>query len=486
LVPIAEETKDELNILQWLLSGYVLVWAAFVVPAGRLADIYGKKLALMTGLVLFMLGSAITGVGHQAWLLIFGRILQGLGAAIFSAPAFGLIFTSVPTSKQGMAMGFVGASSGLGLAAGPSLAGWIIKEAGWRWLFYINIPLCLLVMVALILYAPQEKSSESSPKIDWLSVVFLASGLGSFMFSLNQIEIWGIQDVRLWAMGLFGLLMLLVFALRDRKQKTRTMPKTLLQNKPFMSAVAASFIGSYCFALVLVMMGLYLQNTLRLSSNEAGHVFLAMTLAVGILSPVGGKLADHMDMRIPSISGSLITFLALFYLSFLGVNSSLTVVVVGMFLAGLGLGIGFPSVNTAMFRTLTPQEINTGSAIYTMAMMLGNSVSVILSTSLLVMSARPKLSSLLLNEGYRINAEEHNQLTNILGQVEHTKEQLQGFPDQQIPKLLSLIDHAFLHGFSITLWIGMALSTLAAWILFRYLKNIPLQQHHETNAVVMP
>jgi EmrB/QacA subfamily drug resistance transporter len=476
LIPIAEDTDGDLNILQWLLSGYVLIWAAFVVPAGRLADIYGKKESLITGIILFMIGSIVTGVGQNIYVLIAGRLFQGLGAAIFSSPAYGIIFSSVPSQKQGMAMGFIGGSAGLGLAAGPTIAGWIIKDIGWRWLFYINIPLCLLVIAVLLLYAPQEQKHEATAKIDWVSVFLLVLGLGSFVFALNQIEVWGFTNPWLLGIGMAGLSLLLLFIQRDRKQPLQTLPKSLLQNNPFMSTVAASFFSSYNFALILVMMGLYLQNTLRLSSSDAGLCFLAMTLAIGILSPIGGKLADRMDMRIPMILGYGLTFMAFFILSFAQAHSSLFVICFGLFLAGLGLGIGFPSTNTAMFRTLTSGEINTGSAIFTMAMMLGNSISVIASTSLIVLFGRPKLMDLITAARLTLTSEEKNTLIDVINQAEHTPQQLQTFPSDQIPDLLKLIDQAFLHGFKITFWIGMAFCLLSAGIVFKYLKNLKPQE----------
>lgn len=471
LVPIAAEIDGDLNILQWLLSGYVLIWAALVVPAGRFADIYGKKFSLILGVVIFSFGSLITALGHDIYVLIGGRLIQGLGAAIFCPPAYGLIFSCVPTNKQGMAMGFVGGSAGLGLAIGPTLAGWIIKEMGWRWLFYVNIPLGLVIIAVLMIYAAPEKKRMDVPKIDWLSVTFLTFGLGSFVFALNQIEMRGIGDFTFLSFGLGGLGLLTLFANRDRRQTFQVLPREIIQNRPFMSAVAAAFVMAYCFSLVLVMIGLYLQSTLRLPSNDAGYYFLAMTLAVGILSPIGGKLADHIDVRIPIIAGYTLSVLALCVLSLLDADSSVILVCGGLLLAGLGLGIGFPSLNTGMFRTLSPSEINTGSAIFTMAMTLGNAISIIASTSFLVMFGRPKLMNLIAEAGSAISTEKQQALINIISKVEHTPEQLKQFPKEQIPDLLGLIDQAFLYGFSITLWIGAVLSILGGAIFLKYYRS---------------
>jgi EmrB/QacA subfamily drug resistance transporter len=484
LVPISEEVDGDLNTLQWLLSGYVLIWAALVVPAGRFADIHGKAFSLNLGVAIFMLGSLLTGIGSEIYLLIAGRLLQGLGAAIFSSPAYSLIFASVPTNKQGMAMGFMGGAAGLGLAIGPTIAGWLIKEIGWRWLFYVNIPIGLIAIIIMLIYAAPEPKRTDAPQIDWLSVFLLTAGLGSFVFALNQIEVWGISDPSLLGFGIAGIGLLALFGLRDRSQPFQILPRNLITNKPFMSTVGTIFIVAYGFSLVLVMMSLYLQNTLRLSSSEAGLYFLSMTLAIGILSPIGGKLADHMDIRIPNIIGLCLSFSAFFILSQLGVTSPAILVCTGLLLAGLGLGIIFPSMNTAMFRTLESSQINTGSAIFLMAMTLGNAISVIASTSFLVMFGRPKLVELMAQAGSSITAAEQEALINIINKVEHTPEQLKQFPADQIPSLLGLIDQAFLYGYSITLWIGMGLTIVAAAIYLKYYRATNTQPQGVATAII--
>lgn len=484
LLPISEETKGDLNLLQWLLSGYVLIWAALVVPAGRFADIYGKKQSLLLGVSIFMIGSFLTGFGHNALLLIIGRLIQGLGAALFSAPAYGLLFTSVPKNKQGVAIGFIGGCAALGLAIGPTLAGWIIKEIGWRWIFYINIPLGFMVILVLSIYAPFEKKIDHHHQIDGLSVLLLTCGLGSFVFALNQVEVWGINDPFLLSFGITGLFLLTLFSYRDRNQTFQILPRAILHNKPYMGAVITVFLLAYCFALILVMMSLYLQNTLKLSSYMTGLYFLPMTLAMGILSPIGGKLADHIDIRIPIITGTLLTLCGLVILTFLHEGTPPLHVFLGLCLTGIGLGVVFPCLNTAMFRTLNPSDINTGSAIFTMSMTLSNGVSVIISTSALVIFGRTKLMNHIAHMGHTLTQEEEQALTKIMSSVEHTAEQLKQFPTEKIPTLLQAVDQGFLYGFRATLWIGIVLSLFSILIFLKCFRNF--HQKRSTPHIMLP
>jgi MFS family permease len=472
LIPIAVETKSDLNTLQWLLSGYVLTWAALVVPGGRFADVKGKVKALNLGIIIFIAGSALTGIGHTAWVFIAGRILQGLGAALFSAPAYGLIFSSTPAEKQGLSMGFIGALAGLGLATGPTLAGWIIENIGWRWIFYINIPLGLLVMLALKLCAEKEYVLKNAARIHYRSSSLLVLGMGLFFFALNQFEVWGVKDTRLWGTGVAGMLVLGFFCYYDRKQEDSTIPKSFLENKPFMGTIWGIVISSYVFSMVLVLITLYLQNVLKLSASETGYTFMAMTIALGILSPIGGKLADKMDIRIPINGGLAFSILSCFLMMLWDDHTPLIFIIVGLLIMGTGLGASFPSINTAMFRTLPSTEINSGSAIFTMAMMVGNTLSVIMNTSLLVLMARLSLLKSIERKGLIYTPEQTHQLLDLTGKIDHSIAQFSLFSDDIKVTAITLVNEAFLVGFKVCIGVGVLLLITGAFIMQARLKKL--------------
>lgn len=461
LVPISEEINVDLNSLQWLLSGYVLVWAAFVIPAGRIADIYGKRNSLIAGLILFMAGSCLTGISHSIEMLIIGRLLQGLGAAVFTAPAWASIFTIAPPEKQGFVMGLVLTSCGLGLATGPTLAGVLIEEASWRWIFYINIPLGIIIIAILLLYAAKEKLPEGKQKIDYFGALILASGMSLFVYALNEVEVQSIKSWQVWGGMILGVLILVYFILRDRKQTIQILPPALFKNKAFMSATIGEYFMAVNFSLVLVMMGLYLQNTLRYSSYEAGLVFLSMTISMGALSPIGGKLIDSFGVRGPMIFGSLCAAVGLGFLACLGTNTTLPYLIISMFLVGTGLGTYFTACNTAMMRSVPQENLTVASGVYTMFMMLGNTFSVILSTSFVVLFGRTYLLESSAKHGMSLTSEQHDELVNIISKVEHSASQLKDFAPDQVPQLLSWIDEAFVYGLNVNMSIGCLCALIA-------------------------
>ncbi|HUX78671.1 MAG TPA: MFS transporter [Alphaproteobacteria bacterium] len=461
LVPIAEEIKADLNSLQWLLSGYVLVWAAFVIPAGRVADFYGKRNTLIAGLTLFMAGSCLTGFGHSLEMLIFGRVLQGLGAAIFSAPAWAVIFTTASPEKQGFVMGVILSFSGFGLAAGPTLAGFIIQEASWRWIFYINIPLGLLVIAILQLYGQKDILLNVKQKIDYISTFLLATGLCIFVYTLNDIEILGIKSFRIWGGLGLGVLLIGSCFLRDRTQKIRMIPPHLFHNKAYMAASVGEFFMAINFSLVLVMMGLYLQNTLNYSSYETGLIFISMTISMGLLSPIGGKMIDTLGIKGPMIFGSLLTAVALGMMAFLQANSSLYYVITVLFLAGTGLGAYFTACNTAMMRAVPDEDLNVASGVFMMLMMVGNTLSIILSTSFVVLFGRSYLLQNAQQHGLILSSQQQQNLVEVISKVEHSASQLKDFPSEQIPQLLSWINEAFVYGLSLNMMFGCLFALIA-------------------------
>lgn len=476
LVPIAEEIDTDLNTLQWLLSAYVLVWAALVIPAGSMADIYGKRTCLITGLLIFMGGSLTTGLGQTVEVLILGRILQGIGAALFTAPAWASIFTLAPPSKQGFVMGVIMSFSGLGLATGPTLAGYIIQELDWRWIFYINIPLGFMLIAVLMLYGAKDERPEKVEKIDYIGAILLANGLCISIYGLNQIEIWGAASNKLWAVISSGITLIVAFIIWNMRRKVQMVPSHLFRNKAYMAATIGEFFMAINFSMVLVLMGLYLQNTLHYSTYETGLIFISMTITMGLLSPLGGKMIDKFGVKSPMVVGAIITAISTGMMAGLNADTSLMYVLVALFLSGTGLGCYFTAGNTAMLWAAPQKELNVASGVYMMFMMMGNTISVVLATSLVVLFGRNFLLAETQVQGMTLSDVQHQELVQIISKVEHSASQLNGFDSNQVPQLLNMIDSAFVHGLSINMAFATLFGIIAAALTMCGIGNLKAPQ----------
>ena len=447
LIAISRDINADLNHLQWLLSGYVLIWGAIVIPAGRCTDIYGKKTTILFGLFLFVSGSLLVAVGDQLTVLVAGRLIQGVGGAIYAPACYAVIFAIMPQHRQGLAMGLIGAASGLGLAAGPSIAGLILDHISWRWIFFMNLPLGLVTFTALYMLIAKDQRSEIVQKIDLTGASLLSVGIGLFVFTLNQIEVWGLYNPLLWSCGIGSILALILFNMWDRNHRPQTLPRHFFYNKPYMSSVGSIFLMCYNFSMLMLLIGLYLQAVKRYSSIDAGLIFLMMTLIMGVLSPLGGKLADHMPVRIPIIIGIISMLVSTILLTFLTVDSSLTYIIICLIFAGIGLGLSFPTLNTALMRAVRQDEVATASSIFSMSSLLGHTLGIIAASNILIMGGSFKLDSFLNNFNIQITGSVRNKLLDILGQADHSINRFQDFAIEHRDAFMHVIDEAFMAGF---------------------------------------
>jgi MFS family permease len=201
---------------------------------------------------------------------------------------------------------------------------------------------------------------------------------------------------------------------------------------------------------------------------------------MGLLSPVGGKMIDLFGIKLPMIFGALTTAVATGLMASLGAESSLLYVLICLFFAGTGLGAYFTACNTAMLWAAPQKDLNVASGVYMMFMMMGNTLSVILATSLLVFFGRNSLFESSQRHGLELSVQQHQDLAGIISKVEHSASQLKDFPSDQVPQLLSWIDSAFVHGLSVDMMFGTAFALIAAgftqWGIGKL--KAPLHQHH--------
>ena len=426
---------------------------------------------LFLGLFLFLLGSIIAGASATLEILISGRVIQGVGGAIFLPPCYSIVFATLPESKQGIGVGIISAMGSLGLAIGPSLSGLILDYSNWRWIFWFNVPLGLLSWIIGYFYIPKDVPLQPQEKIDWWGVLSLTAGLGFCMYTLNQIEANFDLSPTFIGSLLLGLGSLFFFWRWNRRSAHQTLPSHLFQNRSFLIVIFAAFLEGMIFANVLVMMGIYLQNVLKLSSIQSGVIFLAMSIPLGIISPLGGKMVDRFAGHIPVILGSSFLFVSCVSMIFLNQQSSLSYVIVSLMLNGIGTGLLYPALNTIALKVLKPEELNYGSAAFTMAIMLGNTLSVVLNSGLCVMIGQNKFQSLVTELNFTLTDHQKKILKHLIAQVDHGIEHLTSFPDVIKPAIISSLNHAFLSGFSVTM-MGATLCAvtiiLISWKKFKY------------------
>ncbi len=304
LITISKDIHSPLREIQWVLSGFALAWAAFVLPSGRLADVLGRSYLFLIGVAFFTLASVLAGLANTGWLLTIARTLQGTGGALLAPSAMGIIFSSFPPKQQGIAVGILGTAIGLGLGIGPSFGSLILHLLSWRWIFFINLPLGLFVFVISLLLIPKE-DTRTKESIDYLGILTLSVGLFGIMFAINEVHEWEETKIHFVIILIGSLLLLSLFLGLQIRKKNPLIRGNLFLNRVFLACNCISLVYQYSFSLVLIVTGLYLQNVLGYSTIQTGFLFLFMTLIFGLLAPFGGKIVSVMDSRIPIAAGMI-------------------------------------------------------------------------------------------------------------------------------------------------------------------------------------
>ncbi len=471
MLPIAKDVGSDLNTLQWLLSAYVLSWAAFVIPGGQMADIFGKRRILLWGVSLFTLASVLCGVVNSAEWLIFARVLQGMGGAMFVPPLYALVFECFPENRRGFAIGMLGVGAGIGLAIGPTFGGYILNELGWRWIFLINGPLCTLTIALVMIAVKKEPKRLSDSRLDIKGSIALGLTLMTFIYTMNQSEVWGLSDVRLWGLLALSLVFLGVFTQTKKYTDNPLIPAGIFKNRAYMGCMIGFGIYAFAFSAILVTIGLYLQNIKGYTPYDAGMIFLAMTIALGALSPYGGGLVDKMDARIPICGGLLLLAISVGAAMTFSMDTSLYMILGVLFLMGLGMGLAFPALNAKMMQVVDPKILSTASGTFIMCCCSLNSLGVVVSTSLFTGLGVVYLKDKLAMSAPDLASEQVSILNEFLGSAYRDMSVFVDFVQSDVPMLVNLVNESLESSLTYVMGMVSVLSIFAAWYCYRMIRT---------------
>lgn len=466
LVVISNNLDPDLGKLQWLLSGYVLAWAAFVIPGGRITDRWGQKKGLLLGICFFTLASLVCGVAPDANVLIFGRVLQGVGGGLFVPPLYALIMRVFPEEKRGLAIGMLGVSAGIGLAAGPTFGALITELLGWRWIFFSMIPFGLTSFLVFYKLIEKDKPSPAQKeKFDMIGALLLMVAMVPFMYALNEIPVWGFFTSKTFGFLGLGIAAFLCFLWRSFSQKSPLIPFAVF--KPRAYTVLTSVYTFVClfFTLVTVLFGLYLQNVKDLDPVTGSYYFIAFTLTFSLISPFVGNVYNKWKGRFLMTLGFVLIGMSSFCSMFLSQDTNILFVLFCLFLAGAGLGVLFPAGNTGMLKHADQAHLTTASAVFNMATTLGCALGVIFGAASLV-----GISQSTICESLTVGHMLYDYTDQLMTLSASTGRDYSLFADVTLkePVMCFLNDH-FMHAFSIIMAITGVASFLMAGISFKYL-----------------
>jgi EmrB/QacA subfamily drug resistance transporter len=364
--------------VEWVVIAYLVVVAGLLVTFGRLADIVGRQPVWAAGLAIFGLGSVACGMAPSLGWLVAARAAQGVGAALVSVPSLAMIADSFPSSERGRAIGANAVVVALATSAGPTIGGLITEHWGWRWIFYVNVPICLMGLLTSFRVLPRA-ISRAGGRFDPAGALLFAVGLGALTLGLSFGSEWGWASWRL--IGCLGLAVSALGAavIVERRVHDPIIDLGLLRNRVFASALFSFVLCMLALFAVSFLLPFYLEELHGFSTAEAGLLLTPLPLAIAVVAPLSGSLADRFGSRWLAPGGLAVACLGLLLLAQLGPDSSTWDLIWRLIVTGIGQGL-FQSPNNRAMMAATPTALaGVASGLQPTARVVGQVLSVALA-----------------------------------------------------------------------------------------------------------
>ncbi|MFA5960077.1 MAG: MFS transporter [Tatlockia sp.] len=336
-LPAIQSTFEcSVSQLQWVINVFIIALSTFMVIAGRLADLKGRKKLLIIGISLFALSSLGAGLSISFQQLIIFRFVQGVACAILYTTSGAIISNAFPEEERGKAIGLLFGINGIGLAAGPVVGALIVGLFHWKWIFLINAPLAILCIVITILNVTESKEDSRSVSVDWWGLIVLLTALPTLILGLNIGPQEGWASFLTLSLLTLSFLLFIVFYFLEKKVVAPIIQFKFFASKMFISSVVATFTLAIFYCLAFFLMPMYLHIIRNENNFMIGLMLLPTTAMVAIMSPIAGKLVDGFGPRIIVLSGFLLFLLSSLIQSQFSISSSLLQVLIAFFTMGIG------------------------------------------------------------------------------------------------------------------------------------------------------
>jgi EmrB/QacA subfamily drug resistance transporter len=379
--------RDDLGMSQveshWVVNAYLLVFTGLAAAGGRLGDLIGHRSPFLAAVALFGLSSLACGFAGDGYVLIAARAIQGIGAAVIFPISLAIVSIAFPPERRGFALGVFGAVGTVFLALGPLVGGILIHALSWRWIFWVNPPLTVLVGAVIAAAWTDPPRKESAKSFDTSGLVLLAGGLAMFIFALMQGPEWGWSDPTIPALLAAGIVLLATFVFVERRRQAPLIDIRLFRHGTFTASNFIIFTAFFTQMVIVVFGAMYLQDELGMQPLIAGLALLAVVgLAPFVSTPVGNYV-DRLGPRPVGLAGLAAVAVAMLWIGIASVWDSYVALLPALLVMGAGLPALFTAPRRAAFNAVPIEHQGETGGILMTSQLLGGTMAIAVCGTLL-------------------------------------------------------------------------------------------------------
>jgi EmrB/QacA subfamily drug resistance transporter len=394
LPSIGEELRFSRDDLQWVITAYAIAFGGFLLLGGRAADLLGRRLIFMVGVTLFTAASLVCGFAESELTLILARAVQGLGGAIISPAALSIVMTSFEEgAERNKALGVWGALGGSGAAVGVLAGGVLTEYLGWEWIFWVNVPVGVLVLVATPRIVPESFRQTTRRRYDPLGAISVTAGLALLVYAISEAPIVGWGAARTILLLLAAGALLVSFLVIERVVAEPLMPFRIFRVRTLAGAnIVGALLGAVVFANFFVLT-LYVQNILGFSALKTGLTFLATAGTAVISAGVAQALATKLGPKPVMTAGLVLMTAGMLWYSQISVDGSYAAdLLPGYLLVGVGIAFAFVPVSIAALAGVAEREAGLASGLINTSQQIGGAIGVAIASTVFISHSESLLS----------------------------------------------------------------------------------------------
>lgn len=363
---------------EWITNAYLLIYSALIIPCGRCGDVFGQKVVLQLGLIIFIMGSCITAMGYSLMIVVIGRFFQGVGAAFITPTAASGLYKIFPKERHGFISGIMSSIIGAAMAVGPFFGGAISYVWSWRGFFIFNIAVAAvsLLLISRVFSTPVKKVNFVISKLDLPGLILLAMFLFLVVSLFDIISKISSQPILFYCVVFLTIIMGILFVFNEKRSKNPLISPQLIANKTLAICCLLRLLHGFPVNALVFIIALYIQYVLGYSSLKAGILFLPLTIMMLLVSPRIGKYIDKSSYSVFLAVGLGMSVISFFAFVYIGIHTPAWVLVILLTFVGLSVGVTRPCLVTAMIKVTPTDHLGLVNSIASVLTNVGGSVGI--------------------------------------------------------------------------------------------------------------